>query len=93
MLVAFFGTETARETLALADTLRRAGIPADLYPGPAKLGKQFKYADRLGMEAVCLVGPDEAAAGNVRVKWLATGEQREVAAADVPGAIEAAGED
>jgi histidyl-tRNA synthetase len=87
VLVAYFGPETSRETLDCASVLRRAGIPTVAYPGKAKLGKQYRYADRLGVSTVCLVGPDEAEAGKVRVKFLETGEQRDVPIGELADAL------
>jgi histidyl-tRNA synthetase len=79
VLVAYFGEETRRESLGLAARLRRLGHNVEVYLETAKLGKQFKYADRLGIPLVALIGPEEAARGLVQVKTLADGEQRELA--------------
>ena len=46
--------------------LRAAGINTALYPEAAKLAKQFKYGDRMGMKAALVVGPDELAKGSWR---------------------------
>jgi histidyl-tRNA synthetase len=40
------------------------------YPEPAKLNKQFKYADKVGIRQVVVMGPDEIAAGKVTLKDL-----------------------
>jgi histidyl-tRNA synthetase len=56
-----------------------------VYPEAAKLGKQFKYADRIGAKVTLVIGPDEAEAGQVAVKNLTSGEQNVIqqdAAAD-----------
>jgi len=45
------------------------------YPEPAKLPKQFKYADRIGAKVTLVLGPDEAAKAEVTVKNLSNGEQ------------------
>jgi histidyl-tRNA synthetase len=45
------------------------------YPETAKLPKQFKYADRIGAKLTLVLGPDEAANGQVTVKNLSNGEQ------------------
>ena len=55
--------------------MRRAGLNVVLYPEPAKMQKQFKYADKLGMRVAVVIGPDEAAKGQVAVKNLLNGEQ------------------
>ncbi|MBK8821944.1 MAG: hypothetical protein IPN58_04835 [Anaerolineales bacterium] len=45
------------------------------YPEPAKLQKQFKFADKMKVSVVVTVGPDEAANAQVAVKNLINGEQ------------------
>jgi histidyl-tRNA synthetase len=60
---------------ALAAELRRAGLNVMIYPEPAKLQKQFKFADRMKMKVAVTIGPDEAANGQVAVKNLLNGEQ------------------
>jgi histidyl-tRNA synthetase len=70
VLVAVFDDQTAGEAASLAAMLRAAGVPTELYPAPDKLKKQFRYADRKGIPCVALVGPDELAQGQVKVKHL-----------------------
>jgi histidyl-tRNA synthetase len=41
-----------------------------LYPEVDKPGKQFKYAETIGVRVAALVGEDEAAAGTVTLKDL-----------------------
>ena len=78
VVVAMFDRDTVAHSYACAASLREAGISVEVFPGKAKLGKQFQHADRRGALAVCLVGSDEAAAGQVRVKWLRSGEQQTI---------------
>jgi len=63
------------EALALAATLRRAGLRVDVYPEADKLGKQFKYASSRRVPFVAIVGDDERASGTVSIKNLLTGAQ------------------
>jgi histidyl-tRNA synthetase len=65
-------------SLRLAAELRQAGLKTVTYPEPAKLGKQFKYADRMGMRAAAILGPDELAGGQVAIKDLKDGSQQVV---------------
>ena len=67
--------------------LRQGGLNAAVYPEPAKLGKQFKYADRMGMRVAAILGPDELSSGQVAVKDLATGSQQAVRRQAAAGAI------
>ena len=75
VLVTLFGPELLAPTLVLADRLRRAGVNAEQYLEPEKLGRQIRYADRKGIPYALILGPDELAAGQVVIKTLATGEQ------------------
>ena len=86
VLVTVFSPELAADSYALSAELRRAGLNAACYPEAAKLPKQFKFADRMGMKAVLVLGPDEAAAGNVTLKNLIEGTQETLPR---PKAIEA----
>jgi len=77
-LVTVFSLDLLPASLRLADGLRRGGLNVTCYPEPAKLPKQFKFADRMGMRAVLVIGPDEAQAGQVTVKDLTKGSQETV---------------
>ena len=84
VLVTIFDESLWMNSYSLASELREAGIMVTVYPEPAKLPKQFKYGDRMGMNVVIVIGPDEAAAGKVTVKDLKNGVQETVLRPDVP---------
>ena len=87
VLVTVFSQELFSESLRLASELRAGGLNVVCYPGPAKLPKQFKYADRMGMRLVTVLGPDEAAAGKVTLKDLKSSAQQTVLRADTARAV------
>ena len=87
VLVTVFDESLWLKSYALAAELRAAGLDVTTYPEPAKLPKQFKYADRMGMRATLVIGPDEAAAGQVTVKDLKSGSQQTVPASAVLAVI------
>jgi len=87
VLVTVFSQELFGESLRLASELRAGGLNVVCYPGPAKLPKQFKYADRMGMRLVTVLGPDEAAAGKVTLKDLKSSAQQTVLRADTARAV------
>ena len=60
---------------SLAADLRRSGLNVMVYPEPAKLPKQFKFADKMKIRVAVTIGSDEAAKGQVAVKNLTNGEQ------------------
>lgn len=70
VLVTIFDENTLPQSTAFAAWLRKMGIKTILYPEIVKLQKQFKFADRIGVGAVAVIGPDEAAAGKVTIKNL-----------------------
>ena len=76
VLVAVFNEETQTEAMRLASEIRQDGINVIAYPEPAKLAKQFKYADRQGIRYVVLAGPDELANHKFAFKDLISGEQQ-----------------
>lgn len=79
VLVTVFSPELLLASYSLAADLRRLGLNVTCYPEPAKLPRQFKFADRMGMRVVLVVGPDEAAAGKVTLKNLTSGTQETIA--------------
>lgn len=87
VLVTVFDQERLLISYELATTLRAAGIPTAVYPEPAKLPRQFKYADKMGARAVLVIGPDEAAQRQVTIKDLFSGTQQTVAQEQVVGIV------
>ena len=87
VLVTIFDAEHLSTSFAVASELRQAGIKVACYPEVVKLPRQFKYADRLGMRLVIVIGPDEAASNCVTVKDLQKGIQQTVERKDAPQTI------
>jgi histidyl-tRNA synthetase len=87
VLVTLWSAERTPDSLAVAASLRAAGVRVDVYPEADKLGKQFKYAAARGFPYVVIIGDDEAARGEVTVKDMKTGEQQSVARQDVAGLL------
>jgi len=76
ILVTVFDSERLIPSLGFAAELRAAGLKVVCYPEVAKLPKQFKYADRMQISKVAVIGPDEAANDQVTIKDLSTGKQQ-----------------
>lgn len=70
VMVTVFDEHSLRDAFALSAEIRRNGVPTLCYPEPARLQKQLKYADRIGIRYALICGPDEKAAGNVILKDL-----------------------
>lgn len=79
VLVTVFDESLAGDSLEAANLLRTAGLKAVVYPETAKLPKQLKYADRVGIRFAVVIGPDEAAEGKVTLKDLNDRSQQTVA--------------
>ena len=75
VLVTVFDESLWLQSYKLAADLRDAGLNVTVFPEPAKLPKQFKFADRMKMKVAVTVGPDEVEKGLVAVKNLSNGEQ------------------
>ena len=87
VLVTVFDADCMTYSLMIAAELRKAGIDVMVYPQAAKIGKQFKYANRLGVSYVVVAGPDERDQGILQVKDMQSGEQKSVAFADAADSI------
>jgi histidyl-tRNA synthetase len=74
-LVTVFDESMLTKSFELAAQLRNAGLNVMVFPEPAKLQKQFKFADKMKIKIALTIGPDEAANDQVAVKSLTTGEQ------------------
>ncbi|KAA9339537.1 histidine--tRNA ligase [Hymenobacter busanensis] len=75
-LVANFDHEGRATVLPLLKALRDAGLSAELYPEVSKLKKQFEYADKRGIRYLLLAGPDERAAGQVKLRDMRSGTEQ-----------------
>ena len=62
--------------IGLASRLRRGGIRVELFPEPAKLGRQLAAADDLQIPYALIIGSDELAREAYSLKHLASGNQQ-----------------
>ena len=63
-------TESAAPAIALAETLRSAGLRVQLYGEQKKFKQKMTYANKLGVPFAVLLGEDEIAEGMCSVKDL-----------------------
>jgi len=59
----------------LAAGLRARGLSVDVFPDAAKLKNQFKYADDRKIPYTAILGQDEAATGQIKLKDMAKGTE------------------
>jgi len=62
----------------LMQQLRAAGISAELYHEPAKMDKQFRYAEKKNIANVVIIGTEEMEKKTCTVKNLSTGMQETI---------------
>ena len=70
------GQEYMADALAVATTLRAENIVTDVYYQNKGMKQKMKYANRLAVPYVAILGEDECAAKAVMLKNMETGEQQ-----------------
>lgn len=78
VFVVSFKDESDKAAMKLVDTLRKAGISADMDYDFKKMKKQFSLADANGAKYTVVLGGDEMAKGTAAVKDMETGGQEEI---------------
>ena len=81
VVVTVFDQDRIADYQKMVETLRDAGINAELYLGSGKMGPQLKYADKRGAPCVVIQGGDEKAKGEVQIKDLVEGAKKSEAIA------------
>ena len=70
--------EDLTKPIRLATDLRGLGIKTEVYLNNKKLKAKFKYADKLKIPFVVVIGEDEIANNIVTIKNMETGEEKKV---------------
>ena len=68
-------TEDMTKSIELASNLRKEGINTEVYLNDKKLKAKFKYADKLKIPYVVVIGEDEINSNTIKVKNMNTGEE------------------
>ena len=68
-------TEDMTKSIELASNLRKEGINTEVYLNDKKLKAKFKYADKLKIPYVVVIGEDEINSNMIKVKNMSTGEE------------------
>ena len=71
-------SEDISPCVSVATEFRKAGINTEIYMLDKKLKSKFKYADKLKIPYLAIIGEDEQKSGTVSLKNLATGEQNTI---------------
>ncbi len=86
VLVAPLGIEL-QYPLEIAETLRAEGIPTEVYYQDKAMKHKMKYANKMAIPYVAIIGEDEEKNGTVTVKNMFTGEQKTVKAKKIAEVI------
>jgi histidyl-tRNA synthetase len=73
----------AREAPLRAAALRKAGVASDLDPRAGKLARQFKQAERVRARYAVVLGGDEVASGQAKLKDIDTREETPIALSEL----------
>lgn len=83
VLFVAFDDSTHRYAFHCLGKVRAAGISAEIYPEPAKMKKQLKYANERNVPYVVLVGETEMQNNALSLKNMTTGEQESLSLEDL----------
>ena len=81
-----------KPAIETANALRAAGINSEIYFDDKKIKAKFKYADKLQIPYVIVIGEDEVNSGTVTLKNMETGEQQKYLLEEVIKQIKEANE-
>lgn len=78
-----FGEKESAVALKYVMTLRKEGIPAEIFPDSTKMKKQMSYANSKNVAYVAMVGETEMNNGTIALKCMETGEQENLTIEEV----------
>ena len=76
VLVMDIGSQDFAYMLKIATSFREAGIPTDVYYGDKGIKAKMKYANKLYIPFVAIIGEDEMKNNTISLKNMFTGEQK-----------------
>lgn len=91
ILFANMGAAEVKYLLPVVRSLRESGVSCEIFAEPAKLKKQFDYADRKSVPFISITGGDEMAREVVNLKNLSSGAQESFRKDDIEGVLKFVG--
>lgn len=76
-------TENIEKVIEIGSAIREAEISTEIYLEDKKIKAKFKYADRLQIPYVAVIGDDEIANGKIALKDMQTGVQENLTIQEV----------
>ena len=70
--------EDSSKSIEIANELRKAGINTEIYFDNKKIKAKFKYADKLNIPYVLVIGEDEIKTGKYTIKDMTNGTQEQM---------------
>lgn len=70
--------EDLSKSIEVANRLRNAGINTEIYFDNKKIKAKFKYADKLNIPYVIVIGEDEIQSGKLTIKNMKEGTQEQL---------------
>ena len=71
-------TDNLEKPIQLSTEIRKLGINTEIYLKNKKLKAKFKYADKLEIPYVIVIGDDEISLNKIKLKNMKTGEEKEI---------------
>lgn len=75
VLVTVFDRDRLSDYFRISRRIREAGLNVELYLGTGGIGKQLKYADKMGIPLAIIAGEDEFSRGEYQIKDLRLGKK------------------
>ncbi len=77
-----FGEQESQQAFMLQQELLKKNIPSMIFPSPAKLKKQFDFANKQHIPFVAIIGDKEITTETVSIKDMVSGEQKTIKQTD-----------
>lgn len=78
LYIAHYGADAWRAAWTIATDLRKRGVSASMDTLGRSMKAQFKYADKLGVPFVAVIGDDEIASGTCKLRRMDDGTETEI---------------
>jgi len=78
LLAINFGLKERNYCLPALENLRSIGVQCEMYPEPAKIKKQFQYADKNHIPFVLMAGEEEMKQEMFSLKDMRSGDQQQL---------------
>ena len=83
ILFTYFDAAGRNACLSMANELRKAGVPTEVYPDVTKIKKSFEFADKKKIAFVAVIGEEELKVGKANIKNMKNGEQNLLSIAEM----------